>query len=85
MTSTRRTALVAGVFFLITEVTAIGGMLLFWPEVPWGGLAVVTLGTMAILPILFYPLSKTLWMALELTWHPLEAKEAAEAAERVAG
>ncbi len=63
----------------------VGGMLVFWPDVPWGALAVVTLGTMALLPILFYPLSKTLWMALELSWHPLEAKEAAEAAERAAG
>jgi hypothetical protein len=31
MTSTRRTAIVAGVFFLITEVTAIAGMLLYGP------------------------------------------------------
>jgi Domain of unknown function (DUF4386) len=29
MTSTRRTAIVAGVFYLLTEVTAIGGMLLY--------------------------------------------------------
>ena len=29
MTSTRRTAIVAGVFFLITEVTAIAGVLLY--------------------------------------------------------
>jgi hypothetical protein len=29
MSSTRRTAIVAGVFYLITEVTAIGGMLLY--------------------------------------------------------
>ena len=31
MTSTRRTAIVAGVFFLITEVTAIAGVLLYGP------------------------------------------------------
>jgi hypothetical protein len=29
MTSTRRTAIVAGVFYLLTEVTAIGGMLFY--------------------------------------------------------
>ena len=29
MTSTRKTAIVAGVFFLITEVTAIAGVLLY--------------------------------------------------------
>jgi hypothetical protein len=58
-------------------------MLIFWPEVPWGALAAVTLGTMAILPILFYPLSKTLWMALELSWHPLEEREIDAAAKAV--
>ena len=31
MKSARRTAIVAGIFFLITEVTAIGGMLLYGP------------------------------------------------------
>jgi uncharacterized protein (DUF983 family) len=75
------TAVVFGSFLVLF----VGGMLVFWPEVPWGALAAVTLGTMAVLPILFYPLSKTMWMALELSWHPLEAKETAEAAERVAG
>jgi hypothetical protein len=36
---------------------------------------------MALLPVVFYPLSKTLWMALELSWHPLEDHEIAEAEE----
>ena len=36
---------------------------------------------MAILPVLFYPLSKTLWMALELSWHPLEEREIEAAAQ----
>jgi uncharacterized protein (DUF983 family) len=72
------TAVVFGSFLVLF----VGGMLISWPDVPWGALAVVTLGTMATLPILFYPLSKTLWMALELSWHPLEEKEAADAADR---
>ena len=71
------TAVVFGSFVVVF----VGGMLVFWPDVPWGALAAVTLGTMAILPILFYPLSKTLWMALELSWHPLEDDEIARAAE----
>lgn len=58
----------------------IGGIALTWPEVPWVYLGVLTVATMAILPIVFYPLSKTLWMALELSWHPLESQEIAEAA-----
>jgi uncharacterized protein (DUF983 family) len=71
------TAVVFGSFLVLF----VGGMLLFWPDVPWGGLAAVTLGTMALLPILFYPWSKTLWMALELSWHPLEDHEVAAAAK----
>ena len=70
------TAVVFGSFLVLF----VGGMLLFWPDVPWGALAAVTLGTMAILPILFYPVSKTLWMALELSWHPLEPHEVDAAA-----
>lgn len=75
------TVIAFGTFLLVF----VGGMLVFWPDVPWGGLGAVTLGAMALLPILFYPLSKTLWMALELSWHPLEADEVAAATERVEG
>jgi len=57
----------------------IGGMALTWPDVPWVTLGVLTVATMALLPVVFYPLSKTLWMALEQSWHPLEDHEIAEA------
>lgn len=60
----------------------VGGMVAFWPEVPWGAIGVVTIGVMAVLPIVFYPLSKTIWMALELSWHPLEEREIEQAALR---
>ena len=62
-----------------------GGILVFWPDVPWLGLMVVTVAVNAALPVLFYPVSKTLWMALELSWHPLEDHEIAEAESRVGG
>jgi hypothetical protein len=45
---------------------------------------VVTVVAMAVVPLLFYPVSKSLWMALELSWHPLEEEEISEAAARVA-
>lgn len=61
----------------------VGGILLFWPGVPWVGLMVVTIGLNAVLPVLLYPVSKTLWMALELSWHPLEEHEIAEAERAV--
>ena len=74
------TTVVFGAFLIVF----VGGMAITWPDVPWGALLAVTLGAMAILPVLFYPLSKTLWMAVELSWHPLEEDEISEAARAVA-
>jgi hypothetical protein len=65
-------------------VVFVGGMLVTWPDVPWGLLWVLTLGAMAVLPVIFYPYSKTIWMAFELSWHPLEEREI-EAAARFTG
>jgi hypothetical protein len=64
-------------------VTFIGGMLLTWPDVPWTGLLIVLVIVNITLPILFYPLSKTLWVAMELGWNPLEPDEIAAARQRI--
>lgn len=53
-----------------------------WPDVPWATVLVVTLVANAAIPILFYPMSKTVWLALELSWHPLEPDEIDAAARR---
>jgi uncharacterized protein (DUF983 family) len=70
------TTVVFGTFLVLF----VGGILISWPEVPWGTLSAITLGAMALLPVVFYPLSKTVWMALELSWHPLEEHEIDQAA-----
>jgi uncharacterized protein (DUF983 family) len=71
------------VTFATFLVLFVGGMALTWPDVPWGVIAAVTLVSMILVPLLFYPLSKTIWMALELSWHPLEDQEVADAAARI--
>ena len=43
------------------------------PDVAWQPLLVVALITNIVLPIVFYPFSKTLWMALDLYFHPDKA------------
>ena len=53
--------------FIIVFVT---GIAITWPDVPWVPVGIVTIALNAVIPILFYPISKTLWMALELGWHP---------------
>ena len=40
------------------------------PDIPWAPLLIVALVTNGLLPIVFYPHSKTLWMALDLYFHP---------------
>jgi uncharacterized protein (DUF983 family) len=53
----------------------VGGMVLTWPDVPWTGLLVGTIAVNAVVPVVFYPWAKTLWAAMELSWHPLEPTE----------
>jgi uncharacterized protein (DUF983 family) len=38
-----------------------------WPDPPWTAISVTTVATCAVVPILFYPLSKTVWVAVDLT------------------
>jgi hypothetical protein len=70
------------VTFALFLVLFVGGMVAFWPEVPWGALMAITIGANAIVPVVFYPFSKTIWMALELSWHPLEEGEVERAARQ---
>ena len=60
--------IVFGIFF-------VGGMLLTWPDVPWGALTFITIGVMIAVPVLFYPRSKTVWIWLDLRIHPYAAGE----------
>lgn len=67
-----------------TFLVVFGGMILLtWPDVPWTGVLVTTVVANVVIPVFFYPMSKTVWLALELSWHPLEPDEIAAAAERV--
>jgi len=61
-----------------------GSVLLTWPDVPWAWVLIVTLVVNLFVPTVFYPVSKTLWSALELSWHPLEPEEIEAATGRIA-
>jgi uncharacterized protein (DUF983 family) len=40
------------------------------PDIAWAPLLIVALVTNGLLPVVFYPYSKSLWMALDLYFHP---------------
>jgi uncharacterized protein (DUF983 family) len=56
------TEAVFGAIFIAT-------LLLTAPEVPWQPLLAVALITNGVFPFLFYPLSKTIWLAVDLYFH----------------
>lgn len=53
---------------------------LTWPQVPWTALLVAAVLLNGVVPVVFYPWSKTVWLALELCFHPPSVSEEAEAA-----
>lgn len=46
-----------------------------WPDVAWGMVMGGTVAVNLLVPIVFYPLSKTLWAAMEISWRPLEPQD----------
>lgn len=64
-------AFVEAIFFFLF----IGIVLAQMPDIRWSTLLIAGLVTNAVLPVIFYPYSKTLWMAVDLYTHPLEDQE----------
>lgn len=44
-------------------------LVITWPDVPWTLITVVGILLMVIFPIAFYPISKTLWLAIDILLH----------------
>jgi hypothetical protein len=54
-----------------------------WPDIPWAFLNVTTFAWMLGTPFVFYPFSKTLFLALDLVVRPPEAEDFRLPEERV--
>ena len=53
-------------------VAMIGGFLLTYPDGPLAAAVVVIVATAVVVPLAFFPVSKTLWSAIDLAMRPLE-------------
>lgn len=73
------TAIVFATFLLVFA----GMTVATYPNVPWGLVLGVTIGANVLVPIIAYPLSRTIWLAMEMSWHPLEPEEIEAARSRV--
>ncbi len=68
-----------------TEVTFgasfLGTLIATWPSPPWELLTWGGMGLMLLLPVFFFPFSKTLFIAVDLTFRPDEPSDYARPAE----
>ena len=66
--------------FAVFLIVFVGGMVVTWPDVPWTLLLIGTLLINIAFPIFFHPISRTLWIGMEMAARPLEPREVADAA-----
>jgi hypothetical protein len=72
------------IFAIVTMFLTFGVILaLTWPGVPWTVLTIVVVGMTGLVPTVFYPWARSLWMAYDLFVHPLEPKELEDASRRL--
>ena len=55
---------------LVFAAIFLGMLLLTWPEPPWDTLLYGGMALMVIVPFLFFPFSKTLFLAFDLVFRP---------------
>lgn len=70
-----------GMFFnIVLAELLFAAVLLFvviarWPDVPWAGVEYSLIIAMIVAPIILYPVSRLMWLALDLLLRPLDAIE----------
>jgi uncharacterized protein (DUF983 family) len=62
--------------FGLLLITLLLGIWLSWPDVEPGPLLLVMIPIAVVVPIVFHPTAKTLWIAIDLAMKPLEVGEA---------
>jgi uncharacterized protein (DUF983 family) len=62
--------------FMAAELVPVGvfivALILTWPSPPWNTLMAITVVLAILAPILLYPTTKALWLALDLIFRPTE-------------
>ncbi|HEY6532026.1 MAG TPA: DUF983 domain-containing protein [Acidimicrobiales bacterium] len=56
-------------------VVLLGGVLLNWPDPPMLAIGILAVSVAVVVPLVFLPFSKTVWLAADLLMRPLERGE----------
>ena len=64
---------------IIAELIVVAGMLIViiakWPDVPWKAMPWGLAATAIVGPVVTYPYSKSLWLALDLLFRPADIED----------
>jgi hypothetical protein len=64
-----------GVTELVFVVALVAGLALTWPAPPIAWLLAITIALNALVPVLFYLFSKTIWISIDLLLQALGERE----------
>jgi len=74
-----------GITIVVFTVVMVTGVALTAPDIPVLRLTVLAALVNAVVPVVIYPASKTVWAAIDLAMRPLEPDEVADAARHAPG
>jgi hypothetical protein len=60
------------VSFGVLFATVVAGVVIFYPDIPVLGLVVAVVVVGLVVPLLFFPFSRTIWSAIDLAMRPVE-------------
>jgi uncharacterized protein (DUF983 family) len=64
---------------IVAELGFVAGfavaLVLTWPNPPWRLLTIASMAAVVLFPLVLYPFSRTVWLALDLLVHPPERHE----------
>lgn len=63
---------------LLFAVSFTAAVVLFWPNVPWDAMTYGGAAAMVLLPILWYPVARVLWLSIDLLVRPANPEEFGE-------
>jgi uncharacterized protein (DUF983 family) len=72
--------------FIVSEVLLAAFLTLgvagSWPDVPWRFIQYGGIALMVVVPLVFFPYSRTIWLAIDLVFQPAEAEDFTESPPR---
>ena len=66
--------------FFAVLATFAGFLIVGWPDPPWTAMLISVLAVALVVPIAFHPITRSLWVAMEMAARPMEAEEIERAA-----